>query len=186
MKIKNRSKAQEQREKIRRRFFPGEEPWTGENEKGWFRSPRTLPLLLVLLSSKEISGEKDVSRVYVELWSRHISEGVIEMEQEAEHAYASGYVGQRGVRSWQERMKILETHGIIKSVKISGITRKYVLLVHPLKFVQKLIQAGRVSNEWLASYHDRQIKTKETTHEARKKMQPGQKVVPIGAAKVAS
>lgn len=186
MKIKNKSKAQEQREKIRRRFFPGQEAWTGDNEKGWFRSPRTLPLLLVLLASKEISGKKDVTSVYIELWSRHIGEGVIEMKQEAEHAYASGYVGRRGIRSWQERMKILEAHGIIKSVNVSGITRKYVLLVHPAKFVQKLIQEGKVSDEWLRSYHDRQIETKETTDEARKKMRPGQKVVPIGAVKVAS
>jgi hypothetical protein len=186
VKIKTKSKAQEQREKIRRRFFTGEDAWTGENEKGWFRSPRTLPLLLLLLSSKEISGKKDVTKVYVELWSRHIGEGIIEMKQEAEHAYASGYPGRRGVRSWQERMKILEAHGIIKSVSVSGVTRKYVLLVHPTKFVQGLINAGKVSPEWLNSYHDRQIETKETTHEARKKMRPAQKVVPIGAARAAS
>jgi hypothetical protein len=83
-------------------------------------------------------------------------------------------------------MKILEAHGIIKSLNVSGVTRKYVLLVHPTKFVQGLINAGKVSPEWLNSYHDRQIETKETTHEARKRMRPAQKVVPIGAARAAS
>ena len=63
--IKTRSRAQEHRDKIRRKFFPGEDAWTGENEKGWYKSPRTLPLILSLISSKAVSGRCDPTRVYL-------------------------------------------------------------------------------------------------------------------------
>ena len=67
------------REEIRQEYWPHEDLWTGEREIGWFSVPRSLPLVLALLSSKEISGGKDPSFVYLELLSRQRGEGVIEM-----------------------------------------------------------------------------------------------------------
>jgi hypothetical protein len=51
-----RTAGSEKRERIRNEFFDDEEAWTGENEKGWFKAPRTLPLILELLSTEELSG----------------------------------------------------------------------------------------------------------------------------------
>jgi len=53
----------EKRERIRNEFFKDEDAWTGENEKGWFKAPRTLPLILELLSSKDLSGNFDPTGV---------------------------------------------------------------------------------------------------------------------------
>jgi hypothetical protein len=181
MKLKGR--AQEHRETIRKRFFPGADAWTGENEKGWFRAPRTLPLVLSLLSSKEISGKVDATGVYLELWARHMGEGIIEMRHEGEHAYGSGYEGPRGIRAWQERMKILEDNGFINVKEIGGQRYKYVLLVHPTAVVERLRAAGKVSQKWLDAYKDRQLETKELTFKARKKMRAQHKVVPIKSGK---
>jgi hypothetical protein len=175
--IKTRSRAQEHRDKIRRKFFPGEDAWTGENEKGWYKSPRTLPLILSLISSKAVSGRCDPTRVYLELWARHMGEGVIEMRHEGEHAYAAGYEGTRGIRTWQERMKLLEKNGIIKVKQIGGQRYKYVLLVHPTAVVEKLRQEGKVEPGWWDTYRDRQLETKELTYKARKKIKAGPKVV---------
>jgi len=36
----------EKRERLRNEFFKDEDAWTGENEKGWFKAPRTLRLYL--------------------------------------------------------------------------------------------------------------------------------------------
>jgi hypothetical protein len=166
---KPKGRAQEHRDKIRKKFFPGEDAWTGENEKGWFKAPRTLPLVLALISSKTVSGKLDPTRVYLELWSRHMGEGVIEMRHEGEHAYAAGYIGTRGIRTWQERMKLLEAHGIIKTKQIGGQRYKYVLLVHPTTVVEKLSQADKVPSDWLDTYKDRQLETKELSFNARKK-----------------
>src|SRR5688572_18551276 len=121
----------ERRQKLRREFWPNEDAWTGVNEKGWFFAPRTLPLLLSLMGTKAVSGNLDPTAVYLELVSRHIDGGVVEMVSYADHAYAAGYDGQRGIRSWQERMNTLERLGLIKTKRIGNHLFKYVLLIHP-------------------------------------------------------
>ncbi len=182
--IKTKSRAQEHRDKVRRRFFPGEDAWTGENEKGWFRAPRTLPLVLHLISSKTVSGKSDPTKVYLELWARHMGEGVIEMRHEGEHAYAAGYEGTRGIRTWQERMKLLEKNGIIKVKQIGGQRYKYVLLVHPTAVVERLRQEGKVAPDWWDTYRDRQLETKETTFAARRRAKTAPKVVTMKPPKI--
>src|SRR6266478_5398957 len=183
MMIKTKSRAQEHRDKVRRKFFAGEDAWTGENEKGWFKAPRTLPLILSLISSKAVSGKCDPTRVYLELWARHMGEGVIQMRHEGEHAYAAGYEGTRGIRTWQERMNLLESHGIIKVKQIGGQRYKYVLLVHPTAVVEKLRQEGKVDQVWWDTYRDRQLETKELSFKARKNAKTTPKVVTMKPAK---
>ena len=40
-------------QKIREEFWPLLDVWTGgEHDKGWFKAPRTLPLILALIQSK--------------------------------------------------------------------------------------------------------------------------------------
>ena len=104
------------REEIRQQHWPNDELWTGERELGWFSSPRSLPLILGLLSMKQISGNRNPAMVYLELLSRQRGEGVIEMNHEADHAFAAGYVGNRAIRTWQERMKLLQELGFIQTV----------------------------------------------------------------------
>lgn len=49
------------REEIKAELWPADIAWTGDKpETGWFRAPRTLPLVLMLLSDKRISGKSDV------------------------------------------------------------------------------------------------------------------------------
>lgn len=169
----------ERREKLRKEYWPDDEAWTGENEKGWFRAPRTLPLVLELLVSKELSGNYDPTRVYLELLARQIDGGVIEMTQEAEHAYAAGYFGTRAVRTWQERMNILEKNGFIKTRQIGNQRYRYVLLVHPTVAIQRLRDSGKISDLWWDTYRARQIETKEALYEDRQKTRLSSKVVPI-------
>lgn len=168
------------REEIRKQYWPKEDLWTGEKELGWFPAPRTLPLIMSLLSSKEVSGKKDPSSVYLDLLSRQRGEGVIEMGHEAEHAFASGYEGRRAVRTWQERMKILEDIGFIKTVEIGNQRFKYVAIVHPTAAVQRLRNNKKVLDKWWNAYVARKLETKEATHEQReKKRANAQKVIPL-------
>lgn len=174
----------ERREKYRNEFFKDEEPWTGENEKGWFRASRTLPLILALLAEKTLSGKLNPTSVYLELLARHIDSGVIEMKDAAEHASAAGFFSNRAVRSWQERMNILEKNGFIKSKKIGNQLYKFVLLVHPTIAVQRLRDGGKVSDEWWDAYRARQIEVKEDSYEERQARKTA-KIVPIAPAKKA-
>jgi hypothetical protein len=168
------------REELRRQYWPDEDLWTGENEKGWFPAPRTLPLILGLLSSKHISQKKDPSSVYLDLLSRQRGEGIIEMGHEAEHAFAAGYEGKRAMRTWQERMKILEDNGFIRTVEVGNQRYKYVAIVHPTTAIQRLRDNQKIPDKWWNAYIARKIETKEPTHEQRlKKKEAAEKVVPM-------
>lgn len=154
------------REEIKSELWPTDIAWTGEKpEKGWFRAPRTLPLVMTLLSDKSISGTSDLSGVYLELLARHRDSGIVEMASPGEHSYAAGYSGPRGIRTWQERMKKLEALGFIKSRPSGNQQYKYVLLVHPTVAVQRLYEAKRVPKVWWDTYRLRQIEATEAPYE---------------------
>jgi hypothetical protein len=158
------SAAQARRRQLKKEFWPAEVAWRGPEEKGYFCSPRSLPLVLLALSSKAISGEHDPSPVYVELLSRHHGQGVIEMGHEDDHAYAAGYTSNRAVRTWRDRMKVLEDAGFIRT---SGGARKYskVLLVHPSIVMKALYDAGKIDQRLWEAYRSRQIEVKEASVE---------------------
>lgn len=158
---KNKAPGYSKRRAAREQFWASETPWTGDNEKGWFKAPRTLPLILALLSSKNVSGNTDPTRVYLELLARHLDNGIVKMGTDEEHAYAAGYTGERGVRSWRERMKVLEGAGLIMVKRVAGKHFAYVLLVHPSVFVPALRTAGKVDAEWDEAYINRQLETGE-------------------------
>lgn len=174
----DKSGVAKRREEIRQQHFETEELWTGEGEKGWFSVPRSLPLVLALLSSKEISKKHDPSSVYLELLSRQRGEGVIEMAHEDEHAFAAGYVGTRAVRTWQERMKILEENGFIKTLQVGNQRYKYVAIVHPTIAVQRLREGKKVDDNWWNAYLANKRESKEPTFEHRqKKIAAAKKVI---------
>jgi len=127
---------------------------------------------LVLLSSKEISGGKDPSNVYLELLSRQRGEGVIEMAHEAEHAFAAGYEGKRAVRTWQERMIILEETGFIRTEKIGNQRYRYAAIVHPTRAVQVLREQDRIPENWWKAYIENKRTSGEATFEDRVKKSP--------------
>jgi hypothetical protein len=174
------TRAYQQRKRLREQSWPKEDVWTGENEVGWFRIPRTMPLVLQLIDSKNLSGNLSPSGVYLELLARHVDNGLIEMAHEVDHAYAAGYDGSRAVRSWQERMRVLEKLGFIKTKQIGNQRYKYVLLIHPTVAIQNLYNQGKVPKPWWEAYRDRQIQTKEPFFEERH--QPAAKVVPLKTA----
>ena len=172
------------REEIREQYWPDEDLWTGEKEVGWFPAPRTLPLILSLLSSKEISSKKDPSSVYLDLMSRQRGEGVIEMGHEADHAFASGYEGRRAVRTWQERMRILEESGFIRTAEVGNQRYKYVAIIHPTTAIERLRDSKKVPVRWWNAYVARKLETREATHEQRqKKRESARKVLPLPTAR---
>jgi hypothetical protein len=172
------------REEIKTELWPNEIAWTGDKpETGWFRAPRTLPLILMLLSDKGISGKSDLSGVYLELLARHRDSGIVEMMSPGEHSYGAGYSGARGIRTWQERMKILEELGFIKTKESGNQQYKYVLLVHPTIAVQRLHDKGLVPKKWWETYRPRQIEATEAPYEKLMERHKPAKVVSIKSAK---
>jgi hypothetical protein len=155
------------REEVRQLYWPDEDLWTGEKEMGWFSVPRSLPLIMTLLSSKELSGGKDLSSVYLDLLSRQKGEGVIEMAHEADHAFAAGYVGNRASRTWQERMAILEEIGFIRTVKIGNLRYRFVAIIHPTTAIHRLRMQKRIPDSWWNVYLANKRESKEASFEER-------------------
>ena len=161
------TKASRQRAELREEWWPGDDKvWLGPAEKGFFCAPRTLPLLLFLLKQSSVSGKVDPGSVYVELLSRHMGEGLIEMGLEIDHAYRAGYDGARAVRTWRTRMKVLEEAGFIKVRKQGNRDYALVLLVHPAVVVANLRnQDIEFPDGWWEAYREVQLKAKERTSE---------------------
>lgn len=155
------------RERLRQEFWPNEDVWTLTNEVGWFRAPRTLPIILQLFSLKEIGSSINPSNVYLELLARHIDGGLVEMVSETEHAAVAGYTGSRGIRSWQERMQMLETLGFIKTTALNHQKYKYVLIIHPTVVMHQLHEQGKVPEDLWRAFRARQIETKELSFTER-------------------
>jgi hypothetical protein len=150
----------ERRAQHKERYWKYEESWNGSGS-GWFKAPRTLPLILALLSDKQLTGGRDVARVYLELLARHMDGGVIEIGNEADHAYAAGYTGTRAIRTWNERMQLLEKLGFIKTRKVGNQRYKLVLLADPLVAVANLYKQKRVPEPWWETYTLRLLETRE-------------------------
>jgi hypothetical protein len=150
----------ERRLQLKARYWRREIAWDGSGS-GWFKAPRTLPLLLTLLAERNLTSGLDISRVYLELLARHMDSGLIEMGNEADHAYAAGYTGGRSIRSWVERMEMLEKLGFIKTKQVGNQRYRLVLLVDPLVAVVQLREKGIVPDSWWEAYTLRLIETKE-------------------------
>jgi hypothetical protein len=185
--VKRKTASQKLRDEVRKKIWPDEDAWTGEKEVGFFQAPRTLPLLLLLLSMKSVSGKHNPSRVYLELWARHMGGGVIEMKHEGEHGYAAGYTSSRSMRTWRDHMALLEDLGFIKTKKSGNQQYKYAFLVHPTAVVEKLKQQGKIDSNWLSTYQIRQLETKEPSYadriKAKRTAAKAAKVVPIKGVK---
>ena len=145
------------RSEFKQKFWGADYPWKGPDEVGYFCGPRSLPLILQALALKEVSGDKDPGRVYVELLSCHAGQGVIEMSHPEDHAYSAGYTG---TRAWRDRMKLLEQAGFIKSVS-GGRAFTSVFLVHPAIAMQGLRTAGKIPDKLWTAYQALLIDTKE-------------------------
>ena len=86
------------------------------------------------------------------------------MTHEEDHAFAAGYWGPRGQRSWRERMSILEKRGFIKSKPLGNRKYGYTLIVHPVAVVERLRQQKKLPPGWWETFRERQVEVKEPSY----------------------
>lgn len=146
------------RTELRREFWPAGIAWEGPAEVGYFCSPRTLPLVLQALRAKAVSGDRDPSFVYIDLLSRHLGQGVVELSHEDDHAFASGYTQ---MRTWRDRMDVLEKAGFIVTTTTGNRRYAKVFLVHPALAMQALRDRNLISDALWQAYRSRAIDANE-------------------------
>lgn len=150
LKLKTRGPATaaiRRREKLREQIFPhvsDDQIWNRATFVGFTTIPRTMPIIMRIIDSLDI---KKASRVYLDLWSRAFDDFFIDVKDENDFAYASGYSGQRAVRSWRERVMILAEHGFIQINANSYGRIRYIVVLEPHAIVQKLDDDGLLGDD---------------------------------------
>jgi hypothetical protein len=148
-------------------FWPGEVPWLGADrqsgERAWMSAPRSITLVLNLID--RLGGDLAPSFVYLELLARHRGQGVVEIVDEFEIAYACGYESARRDRTWRERMGKLNELGFIRGQEVDGKPYGLVYLVHPTVAIQRLHEKNLLPASWWATYRKRQIANNERSYD---------------------
>jgi len=152
--------ADKRRLEICTEYWPNwqDEQWIGDStsNKGWVIVPRTIDLVATLAKRLKPKKSSDPSRIYLNLWCRVFSQGVVEVRDERELMYACGYSPSRGRRTWREGLAALEKLGLIIVVKPWGDDAiGFICLRHPDLAVQRLDEKGLVPHEWKAAYEAR-------------------------------
>jgi hypothetical protein len=130
--------------------------WSRKTDDGYCSLPRTLPLIMTLINILSPKGKGDASRVYQELWFHDFDLGFIDIGDERAHAFAAGYTTpSRGVRSWYERISVLEDLGFIMTKPQGSQRVGYVLLVHPHDVVESLRAKRDVPEDWYGAFTKR-------------------------------
>jgi len=109
------------REEIKASFFPKEDVWLGEKETGWVAVPRTFPLILNLIGSKALSGNKNPSLVYLELLSRLRGDGIIKMERESDQVklgHEQFGLGKSACRPWQSLVSSESSESVTNGISM--------------------------------------------------------------------
>src|SRR5260221_4028582 len=90
---------------LREELWPGscDEIWdiTDAELKGFATVPRLMPLVLHLIRILVEKNGGDPSSVYFELWCRDFGQGLVQISDEQECAYFSGYSSTRALRTWR-------------------------------------------------------------------------------------
>jgi hypothetical protein len=135
---------------LRDELFPElarEGVWDRTTFTGFTTVPRTMPLLMRIIDGLSI---KKAGRVYFDLWCRAFDDFFVDIRDEYEFAYASGYSGQRAIRSWRERMLVLAEHRFILINSTSFGRIRYAAIRDPHRVVQELTDEQVSSEDLLA------------------------------------
>jgi hypothetical protein len=143
--------AQRRRLQLREELWPDivdDELWSRSTFVGFTTIPRTLSLIVRIIDTLD---KKNAGRVYLDLWCRSYDDYVIEVRDEYEAAFASGYEGQRAIRSWRERIEVLEQWGFVRTKTAPHGAYRFILVLDPHLVIGGLHKNEKIpEEEWLA------------------------------------
>lgn len=129
--------------------------WEREKSDGWLSIPRAMPLLLQIMDS--LSKGKPISSTYLDLWCRTYDDSFVIANKDREMAFFSGFTGERAVRTWASRMRILDDLGFIDVKDGPNGPISYVLIFNPYLVVREHYDAGHVNEAFFNSLGQRMI-----------------------------
>ena len=122
--------------------------WSMDNE-GWVAVPRLMPLMLSIMDDMAGKGFP-VSRAYLELWSRmRVDESFVALNRPEEMALHAGFDGQRGVRTWKDRIHRLGELGFIGLKPGPMGDLSFAVVYNPYHVIKRAYLAKLVpENKW--------------------------------------
>jgi hypothetical protein len=131
-------------------MWPGsrDKVWPRADEKGWFKGPRTLPLIISLVNTKQMRGDIDIAPTYLALLAENRDEGLVEIRSEADMAQLSGFKSDaRGLRMWRERIRKLEDIGLVRVFPRGRQPIGFIAMLHPYDVINDLRRENRLSDD---------------------------------------
>ena len=121
--------------------------WPRAGEGGWFQGPRSLPLILAVLNTKEFRGNVDIASTYLALLAENWGEGIVEIKGESDAAMLAGFrADARGLRGWRDRMRRLKELELIRIFPRGSQAIGYVVLMHPHDVLKRLRDKGKIDD----------------------------------------
>lgn len=122
----------------------GNRTWDRTKSRGFITVPCTMSLIFRIVDS--INPGKPVSYTYFTLWCHTWDHPMVEIKNEKEFAFESGFTGERSVYTWKERMKKLKLDGLIEA-KSTEHEFGYVLILNPYTAIENMITKKVIQNE---------------------------------------
>jgi hypothetical protein len=139
---KVRSSADAKRIALRNNFWPGLDTkrlWIRTEKVGFTTIPRTMSLVGRIMN--QLAGKGfPLSDTYLALWCRVFDEALVEVRNDRELAFESGFSGTRGVVTWRARMKMLQDLGFIDIRAGLASDFQYILLYNPILIIAETYQ----------------------------------------------
>ncbi len=110
--------------------------WSRFVYNGFATLPKAMPMMLGIMD--DLSGGQPVSGTYLELWCRTFDDSFVVLSKQEELAFHSGFTGQRAVRTWKARLKILAGLGFIQLADGPSGDCSYALIFNPYQVIKKL------------------------------------------------
>lgn len=108
--------------------------WSRQRYNGFTTLPKAMPLMMSIMD--DLAGGQPVSGTYLELWCRTFDDSFVVLSRQEEIAFHSGFTGQRAVRTWKVRLKLLEELGFIRLASGSSGDCSYALLLNPYHVIK--------------------------------------------------
>lgn len=123
--------------RLREELWPGAGSlvWDRLAHRGFATVPKTMPLVLQIMDG--MAKGQPVSSTYFALWCSTWDNSFVTLSKHREMAYLAGFSGQRGVRTWASRMKLLHDLRFIYLKPGKGTDLGYALILNPHLVIKK-------------------------------------------------
>ena len=110
-----------------------------------------MPIIMNIIDQLS-DGSKRTSITYLALWGRAFDEMYVSLQNADELAFHSGFTGQRAVRTWRERIKVLDELRFVRTAPGTAGQYSHAVILNP-HFAIRRLHAAKASGLTAASFN---------------------------------